>query len=72
MQLPDGREVLLRFADDIPVRLFSPLSEAVVRAATRLGYTNVVILIDGPQAGWVAATPPARPKLAAAESRVTR
>jgi hypothetical protein len=73
MQLPDGREVLLRFADDIPVPLMTQLAGATVRAAERLGYTNVVILTGGPQAGWIAATPPARPQLVEpGAGRVTR
>lgn len=73
MQLPDGREVLVRFATPLAVNLVAEICDAVKRSAERLGYTDVHMFGDDTNTPCIVATPPPRPQLvAAAESRTLR
>ena len=65
MQLPDGREVLLRFAVPIPVTVVAELLPAIGRAVERLGYTDIRMGGDDDNVPCISALPPARPQMAA-------
>lgn len=54
-----GKEVLATLALPLSVELTVAVSTGIETAVTELGYTDVVVLTDGP--GWrIAATPPGR------------
>lgn len=60
MKLGDGREAIARLEFPLPVTLAAELMRAIAETAEAQGYTDVVVLTDGPHAGMFAATPPTR------------
>lgn len=54
------REVMVKLVLPLPLPLATRLMRAVGKAAEKEGYTDVVILTEGPHAGSIAGTPPAR------------
>lgn len=72
MQLPDGREMLVRIAAPLPITVVAEICDAVKRAADRLGYTNVQMMGDAENVPCIVATPPARPQLVEDPHQVTR
>ncbi len=68
MKDEQGREIVARLADMIPLTIAVEVLRGVSRSIEKAGY-DAVILTDGPHAGWIAAVPRAKRKRKRAAGR---